>query len=947
MGQTFLLGATSWRIEEITRDRVIVSPRPGAAAAVPFWHGESVGRPRELGEAIGAFARWAVEQDEATLAREYDLDPAAARNLLEYLREQRAATRALPSDRCVVVERFRDEIGDWRLCLLTPFGGRVHAAWGLALAARVRAQLGLDPGVIWSDDGVVLHLPDADEAPAGELALISPDEAEELVVAELGKSALFGARFRESAARALLIPRARPGRRTPLWQQRLKAQALLEVARRYPEFPIVLETYRECLRDVLDVPGLVDIVRRLASGEIALVEVETADASPFAASLLFDYIAAYMYEDDTPRAERRALALALDRDLLRELIGQEDLRELLDAAAVTQVEEELQHRAEGRRARDRDGVDDLLRALGDLNEDEVRRRVTEPEEAASWLAALEGEGRALRVRIAGETRWIAASDAGMYRDALGTELSPGMPEVFLADVPDARHVLVRRWARTHGPFLGEALAVRYGVDVSAELAELEAAGELVRGELRPLGTEREWCDPEVVRRLRRVSLANARREIAPVDAATLARFVPMWQGVAVTGGAPLGVAADRLREALAALQGIALPLELWERDVLPARVPGYTVSLLDDLCARGEVMWVGSGATSGRGGRVAFYLRADAALLGPPPGTVEAPSGALHELLRARLARGAAFFADVLVEETEAPPEELRAALWDLVWAGEVTNDVVAPLRARPPTAARPASSGAVATARVVPAPRFSSAGRHHRGISGRSRVPRGTPPLQGRWSLTSAVFAVAPVDTEARPRAWAELLLQRYGVVTREHVRAEGLPGGFAALYPAFSALEVLGKARRGYFVEGLGGAQFALPGAVDMLRADGAARRVPLVLAGADPAQLYGAALRWPDTAARALPRRSGAYTVLLAGRPLLALEPGGRTLTLLSAAADQVDAALVELVAAVHEGRVPHLALETIAGVPAAESSWRERLLELGFRPGLRRLTLARRY
>ena len=329
-GQTFLLGASTWRIEEITRDRVIVTPAPGAPGAVPFWRGDGVGRSKELGEAIGAFARESVERDPAELAAEYDLDERAANNLSSFLREQRDATRVVPSDRTIVIERFRDEIGDWRLCVLSPYGGRVHAAWALALSARVRDEFGLESDAIWSDDGIIVHLPDADEPPGAELVLVAPDELEELVVRELSGSALFGARFRENAARALLLPRARPGKRTPLWQQRLKAQSLLEVAKRYGQFPIVLETYRECLRDVFDLPGLEALLRGLHTRELSLVEVETSRASPFASSLLFDYVATYMYEGDTPNAERRAAALSLDRDLLRELLGQEELRELID-----------------------------------------------------------------------------------------------------------------------------------------------------------------------------------------------------------------------------------------------------------------------------------------------------------------------------------------------------------------------------------------------------------------------------------------------------------------------------------------------------------------------------------------------------------------------------------------------------------------------------------------
>ena len=598
-GQTFLLGATAWRIEEIGRDRVIVTPAPGAPGAVPFWRGDSIGRPRALGEAIGAFSRWAVDQPAELLEREYDLDPLAASNLLDFLREQQAATGVLPSDRTIVVERFRDEIGDWRLCVLSPFGGPVHAAWGLALSARIRERYGLESDAIWSDDGIIVHLPDTDEPPSAELVLPEADEVEELVMGELAASALFGARFRENAARALLIPRAYPGRRTPLWQQRLKAQTLLEVARRYPDFPIILETYRECLRDVLDLTGVQELLRALARREVSLVEVETPTASPFASSLLFDYVATYMYEGDAPNAERRAAALSLDRELLRELLGQEELRELIDPGALETLEDDLQRRTPALRATSRDELHDVLRTLGDLTAAQVRDRVLAELDADAMLADLVRERRAVEVRVSRERRWIAAQDAGLYRDALGVVPPSGLPEAFLADVPDALRVLAARHARSSGPFTTGELAARYGVDLAAVLRELEAAGALIRGELRPLSHprarmgEREWCDPEVLRRLRRSSLAVLRREIEPAERRALAAFLPSWQGVDRHPAAGAGI--ERLREVLVPLQGLALPAELWERAVLPRRTGAYSTSWLDQLCAAGEVVWVGAG----------------------------------------------------------------------------------------------------------------------------------------------------------------------------------------------------------------------------------------------------------------------------------------------------------------------------------------------------------------
>jgi ATP-dependent Lhr-like helicase len=921
-GQTFLLGASTWRIEDIGRDRVTVTPAPGAPGAVPFWRGDSVGRPKELGQAIGAFSRWAVEQTADVLTERYDLDALAAKNLLDFLREQQEATRVVPSDRAIVVERFRDEIGDWRLCILTPFGGRIHSAWSLALSARIRDEYGLESDAIWSDDGIIVHLPDADEPPGAELVLIEPDELEDLVVGELGGSALFGARFRENAARSLLIPRAYPGKRTPLWQQRLKAQTLLEVAKRYGDFPVILETYRECLRDVLDLPGLDELLRSLHRRELSLVEVETPTASPFASSLLFDYVATYMYEGDTPNAERRAAALSLDRDLLRELLGQEELRDLIDPEALEQVEADLQHRSDRTRAETRDALHDVLRRIGDLTVDEAADRVLPGLDAAAMLSDLERDRRAVALRVAGELRWIASDDAGLYRDAVGAVPPSGLPEVFLADVDGALAKLVARWARTHGPFTTAELQQRYRVDPSAALGQLERAGELVRGELRPGGTEREWCDPEVLRRLRRASLAVLRKEVEAVDQHALAAFLPSWQGVDRHPATGAGV--DRLREVLVPLQGIALPADVWERDVLPRRTGAYSPTWMDQLCAAGEVVWVGAGSLGRNSGRVALFFRDDAPLLGPPGTKVERPSLPEHDVLRERLQRSPCFFTDLLAE-LDLAPELLQEALWDLVWAGEVTNDAYAPLRAPRLTLAR----SKPATARSA---------RRRFGM----RRTGAQAPVQGRWSLTTAVFGASTADSDpgARRRAWAELLLERYGVVTREQVLAEGIAGGFSILYDALGQLETLGVARRGYFVEGLGGAQFALPSAVERLRAQrDADRQPPVVLAATDPAQPYGAALPWPkrDDEKRRPQRAAGAYVVLAGAEPVLYVERGGRGLVAMVDRDDErLRPALEALAAFVRAGRIKKLDLERADGLD-------ELLVELGFRQGPRKLTL----
>jgi ATP-dependent Lhr-like helicase len=935
-GQTFLLGATTWRIEEIGRDRVIVTPAPGLPGAVPFWKGDTLGRPRELGEAIGAFARWAVDQPAEVLERDYDLDERAARNLLEFLAEQQQATRVIPSDRAIVIERFRDEIGDWRLCVLSPFGGRVHAAWSLALSARIRDEFGLESDAIYSDDGIIIHLPDAEEPPGAELVMLQPDEIEDLVVAELGSSALFGARFRENAGRSLLIPRARPGKRTPLWQQRLKSQSLLEVAKKYGDFPVILETYRECLRDVLDVPGLVGLLTQLHRRELTLVEVETPTASPFASSLLFDYVATYMYEGDTPNAERRAAALSLDRDLLRELLGQEELRDLIDPGALESVEADLQCLSEMARATGRDGLLDVLRRVGDLSLEEVSARVLDGLVPERMLRELQGERRVARVRINGEERWIDAADAGLYRDALGAAPPGGLPAAFLEDVPDALARLLRRYGSTHGPFTTAEVRARYGIDTSAALRELERAGVLVRGELRPGGSEREWCDPEVLRRLRRASLAVLRKEIEPAEQRELARFLPAWQGVdrhPIGSHPPAGI--DRLREVLVPLQGLALPADVWERDILPRRTGAYSPSWMDQLCAAGEVVWIGAGALGRNSGRVALYFREDLALLGPPAYRGEPPVSEQHWAVRERLAAGACFFSDLLVD-VALSPEEIQEALWDLAWAGVATNDAFAPLRAPRLTLARAQRE------------HLKRSTRRSRFGAGRRR-DTASAQVQGRWSLTEPLLRGVGDDPVAQRRALGELLLERYGIVTREQVLAEGIVGGFSAIYVELGQLETLGVARRGYFLEGLGGAQFALPGAVERLRArpdNSSEEAAPLVLAAVDPAQPYGAALPWPkrDGERRRPARTAGAYVVLIGGEPVLYLERGGRALqTLVDAGDARLNPALGALVDHVRGGQIKRLALEKVDGESAMSSPLTPALTALGFQEGPRRLTL----
>jgi ATP-dependent Lhr-like helicase len=878
-GETFILGASTWRIEDVSFDRVIVNPAPGEPGKMPYWHGDRLGRPLELGRAVGEFLRTIRDEQttspakaESTLAERHCLDPLAARNLLSYITEQVEATGTLPDDRTIVIERFRDEIGDWRICIHSPFGTPVHAPWAIAIENRLNERLGIPVETMYGDDGIVLRLPEAvDRVPVEEL-LIDPDEITETLVAAVPQTSLFAARFRECSARALLLPRRRPDQRTPLWQQRQRAADLLAVAAKYPTFPILLETSRECLQDVFDVPALRDVLTRLRSRAIRLVSVDTPKASPFAQSLLFNWIAAYMYEGDAPLAERRAAALALDRDLLDDLLGSEELRELLDGDVLADVELELQHIAEGRRARGSDELHDVLRRAGDMSLAELALRCDATVEPL--IAELVAERRAIEVVVAGERRFIAAEDAARYRDGLGCALPLGLPQAFTDPVEAPLVELVARYARTHAPFVTRDAANRFGVSsdrVSVALAQLEAANRMVRGEFRPFGTEREWCDVEVLRLVRRRSLAKLRKEVEPVDQHTFTRFLSEWHGIdAPTHG------NEAVVEAITALSGAAVVASTLETDILPLRVRGYRAAMLDDLCTSGEVVWVGAGSLGGNDGRIRLFFADQLASLLPALETADPPQGGVHDHIRTALTeRGASFWGQLRATVRGATDSELAAALWDLVWAGEVTNDSLTPLRAvlygaRSGKSARPlpaTPSARRAAARLVRP-------RHSRNATG-TRV--GPPAAQGRWSLVSQLVEKSSSQTES-VHSLALQLLERHGVLTREAVLAEGVRGGFAGVYGVLKALEERGTVRRGYFVDGLGAAQFAVPGAIDRLRAckdpnlitEPSETPQVLALAATDPAQPFGATLDWPVTTGRPT-RSAGAITFILQGHAL----------------------------------------------------------------------------
>ncbi len=901
VGEVFVLGASSWRIEDITHDRVVVSPAPGQPGKMPFWHGDNPGRPIAFGRVIGALSREIAKGGEAKviekLREEHGLDEKAAANLRKYLREQAEATGEVPSDQTIVIERYLDELGDYRVCLLSPFGARVHAPWAMAIAARIREDSGAEVETMWSDDGIVLRFPSADGPPEVDVMLIPADEIEDRVVACLGGTAVFAARFRENAARALLLPRRFPGKRSPLWAQRQRAADLLKVASRYGSFPIILETYRECLRDVFDLPALAGLLRQITARELRVHVVDTRTASPFAASLMFAYVANFIYEGDAPMAERRAQALAVDAAQLKELLGEATLRELLDPDAITDTEQQLQRLGGHRPASTADGLHDLLLSVGDLTIAEIEARCKPPEAARAWLTSLERERRVfsylpvaalLAAGAEGRTeasvpelrRHAAAEDAGRLRDAIGVVPPVGLPRALMESVADAVGDLVSRYARTHGPFTLEAAATRIGLGVApvrAALVRLAAAERVLEGEFTPGGRGREWCDAGVLRSLKRRSLARLRREVEPVPPAALGRFLPHWQGV-MRPRAGL----EALLSVIEQLQGAPLLASALDTEILPARIRGYRPDDLDTLCSAGELRWAGIESVGPHDGRIALYLTDQWPLLCRTPRVVE---NELAVRLRALLAtRGASFFAD-LAAETGAFPADLLTALWDLVWAGEVTNDTLAPLRkivhgSASDTRRRPAPQGLFRSRRLGPP---GSEGRWSLLPRPPVAVPKGMSEGAGAEvaAVEAAPFELTPAQGAAllaslgpsgtaRAAALARVLLERYGVLTREAVHAEDIAGGFSAVYAVLGAMEQAGKIRRGYFVAGLGGAQFALAGADERLRALREPGESPeiCVLATTDPANPYGAALPWPERPGTRLARAAHSRVVLVDG-------------------------------------------------------------------------------
>lgn len=949
INDVFTLGTTSWRIVEITHDRVNVLPAFGQPGKLPFWHGDGIGRPAELGEALGKFSRDIAGADRAKAEerlRESGLDDNAITNLLAYLAEQREATGSLPTDKTLTVERSRDEVGDWRIILHSPYGMQVHSPWALAVNARIRERLGVEGAAVASDDGIIARVPDAAaEPPGADLFVFEPDELEQIVTDEVGGSALFASRFRECAARALLLPRLNPNRRSPLWQQRQRSAQLLEVAKRHPTFPIILETLREVLQDVYDLPALLRLTRQIGERRIRLVEITTSQPSPYARDLLFGYVGAFMYEGDSPLAERRAAALSVDPALLSELLGKVEMRELLDPDIIAQFEREAQRLDPDRRARGIEGVADLLRILGPLDATEVAARLdTEADavaEAEQHLAALVDDRRAIRVTIAGIPRVAGIEDAGRLRDALGAALPVGIPNAFLEPLADPLGDLVARFARTHAPFPTDAVAERLGVGVAVArltLQRLESQGRLASGFFLPeasggaRGDDIEWCDVEVLRRLRMRSLAAIRGSVEPVSPAAYARFLPVWQHL----GRPLeGI--DGVLAVIEQLAGVPIPASAWESLVLPSRVADYSPALLDELTATGEVVWSGHGTLPGRDGWIALHPAEAAPFTLQDPDDADDPApDSLEARILAALAGGGAYFSAQLKQLAGAENEQsVNDALWALTWAGRVTNDTFAPVRTL--------LSGGGQSHRVA---RRAPRARMYRGAT----MPRATsaprpPSLGGRWSLLPEREA----DAAARATATASLLLDRYGVVTRGAVQSEGVPGGFAQVYRILAGFEEAGHCRRGYVIEKLGAAQFAASATVDRLREFAAVADPPplraVTLAATDPANPYGAALGWPtiEGVTHRPGRKAGGVVVLVDGELTLYLERGGRSALAFTDDEAHLQAAARHLAETARKRRLDTLTVEQVNGEFVYGTAVGRALREAGFVESPKGLTL----
>ncbi|HET9778283.1 MAG TPA: ATP-dependent helicase [Propionibacteriaceae bacterium] len=912
VGDIFTLGTTSWRVEQITHDQVLVSPAPGSPGRLPFWKGDAPGRPLELGRAYGRFVREVgALQPAAARARlrQAGLDEFAANNLVSYLAEQQAAAGALPTDQTVVVERFRDELGDWRVCVHCPLGTGVLSPWALAVERSARERYGMDVQATATNDGMVLRIPDTEsEPPSAELIICDPELIESVVSDEVGSSALFAARFRENAARALLLPRRDPRSRSPLWQQRMRSAQLLTVAAQYPEFPIVLETMRECLNDVFDLEGLLEVQRQIASRALRLAEVETKEPSPFARSLLFGYVGAFVYEGDVPLAEKKAAALSLDATLLAELLGKDGIKQLLDADVIARIEADLQGLSAERRVTTVEQTFDLLRTSGPFTRLELAERAAPGLDVADVIDTLLNNRRLVELRIAGQAMLAVAEDIPRLRDGLGIPVPPGVAATFTEAAAHPIDDLVLRWARTHGPFVASSIARRYGLGraiAEAACDGLVAQGTLVAGSFVDMTGEaanerRQYCHSQVLALIKRRTLALLRKDVEPVEQVAFARFLAEWQGL---GSGARGV--DAVLGAIEQLSGYPMPASAVESMILPVRVADYASSMLDELTAAGEIYWVGDGQIGDSDGWVRWYVTDQ-----EPHAPGGEPSQFRSQELLAALASGGAYFFDALL-----PPglpvtdrSQYLDALWELVWAGLVTGDTFAPVRSLAVSGAHRRPSRPVARTH-----RTRLAGG---GLGRPARMPRfTTPTAAGRWSVVQRSSATAA------DRLASDIFAQldRYGVVTRGSVLTENAEGGFGAAYRALSSLEEAGQCRRGYFIESLGAAQFALTGAVDRLRGHQRAPVEPaaVVLAAADPANPYGAALPWPEREGHRPGRKAGALVVLVGGALTFYVERGGKTLLSFTEDEARLEPAAAALARSVQQGLLGKLTVERADG------------------------------
>ena len=882
VGDVFLLGASSWRIEEITHDRVLVTPAPGVPGKMPFWKGDQMGRSfavgQEIGQFCGSFSPTSEQATKGDWANRYGLAENAQEQLWDFLLEQ-AESGGLPTDTRIVVERFIDEIGDWRVCILSPYGTAVHAPWAMAVQAQLMTRRSIEVDTMWSDDGIVFRIADGEHELPDSAFFPEADTVEEILLQRLSETPFFGARFRENAGRSLLLPKRKPGKRSPLWALRRRAASLLKVASEYRDFPIVLETYRECLVDHFNMEALKNLLSEVQDRRIRVISLQSDIPTPFASSLMFQYVANFIYDGDAPLAERRAQALTIDQSKLRELMGEAALRSLLDQASIDEVVAQVQRKTHP--AVGLDALHNMLLALGPLTEQELSERYAPKDPIDTDWRSLLQQNRLFRYKTDRGEYYAAVEDAARLRDAIGIVIPVGVPLAF--QEPTARPVrdLVRRYCRTHGPHKPEEISHSLGLSVGIvreQLAGLEQEGQVVSGAFSPSVTGQEWCDVDLLRQIKRKALSKLRAEVEAVSPEQYTAFLVQWHH------ANGGMHQDLL-DTVEHLQGVALPSSVLEGEVLKSRIPHYVEGGLDALCASGQVVWIGTGSL-GKDVRIKLYLREHVATLHEPQAPLQDPTCIqIRELLKAR---GGLFFQDIQARIDTYPPT-LIEALWKLVRNGEVSNDTMLPLRSM---------------RRAAPQTKRKRGRRRRPRMMGSRTTTKGT---QGRWWLVSECLSQPVTETE-RALAIASTLLERYGVLCREAFGSEGLKGGFSKYYSVLKALEERGRVRRGYFVDSLGATQFAVPGLEQRLRKTSKEEATLVWLSIIDPAQPYGSLFDWPsDFPIR--PIRNAGNQVLLCDGEVIAVSHGGGTKLLVRTPDD-----------AAHEQRVNGALIQALPLLPA---------------------------